>query len=634
MPDWSYRTLFRPALFQLSPETARSMAFGVMGHLGRSWWGRHVIEFMGHFKLEPQLESQHSGLTFVSPVGLGCRLDPQLSAHEALAKFGIGFIELGPVTADPVQPTKIVLHRADEEVEFSPCEELVCLDSAHNLLKRPFDVPVFVRIRADDPTADKVIHELAGQVEGFILVGGTNQDLIDLVQQHNRQVFLHLTPETFESFVALNDTSSIAGYVVEGVCESNCESRRLGKSSYPQTLSLVEIVRKKVGETPTIIATGGIHEPGDGWQLLQSGADLVLVDSGMVFSGPGLPKRINEAVLSYRVTPEKCSRTARVRPAQMSWFWTLLLGIGLFCGGVLAFLIAITRVVLPYDEAHSGLTRTDLLAINDKLLDFMQHDRVTLAATMLGLGVIYLTLSWQGSRGGHHWAYKAIISSAFVGFFSFFLFLGFGYFDPFHAFVTAIMFQFLALAMHSDLPTIKHRPLPELTNDADWQRSQWGQLLMVVHGATLIVAGCVICGFGVTTVFIEDDLNFMETSYDEICVANPMLLPLVAHDRATFGGMTLSTGLAVLMSALWGFRRGHRWLWKALMTGGTICYVMTLWIHWKVGYVSQRHMIPVYLGIAMLWTSGCLSYKHLCTVNYKSEEQSDNGLETTTADPV
>jgi hypothetical protein len=591
---------------------------------------------MGHFKLDPQLESQHSDLTFVSPVGLGCRLDPQLSAHEALAKFGIGFIELGPVTADPVRKPKIVLHRAEEEVELSPCEERVSLEAARSLLKSPFDVPVLVRVLADDPTTHKVIHELASQVEGFILVGGADQQLIDLVQQHNCKVFFHLRQETFELLAAFNDTRSIDGYVVEGFCESKPESPRIGKSSYPQTLSLVEMAREKIGQTPTIIATGGIHEPGDGWQLLESGADLVLVDSGMVFSGPGLPKRINEAVLSYRVTPDQPSRLrpTRVRPAQMSWFWTLLLGIGLFCGGVLAFLIAITRVVLPYDEAHSGLTRADLLAINDKLLDFMQHDRVTLAATMLGLGIIYLALSWQGSRGGHHWAYKTIISSAFIGFFSFFLFLGFGYFDPFHAFVTAIMFQFLALAMHSDLPAVKDRPLPELTNDADWQRSQWGQLLMVVHGATLIVAGIVICGFGVTTVFIEDDLNFMETSYDEICFANPMLLPLVAHDRATFGGMTLSTGLAILMSALWGFRRGHRWLWRALMMGGTICYVMTLWIHWKVGYVSQRHMIPVYLGIAMLWTSGCLSYKHLCTVTHKSEEQSDNGLETTTADLV
>lgn len=70
------------------------------------------------------------------------------------------------------------------------------------------------------------------------------------------------------------------------------------------------------------------------------------------------------------------------------------------------------------------------------------------------------------------------------------------------------------------------------------------------------------------------------------------------------------------------------------MAGGTLCYVMTLWIHWKVGYISILHLIPVFLGLAMLWTSGCLSYKHLCTVHYKSDEQSENGLETSTAEPV
>ena len=40
-----------------------------------------------------------------------------------------------------------------------------------------------------------------------------------------------------------------------------------------------------------------------------------------------------------------------------------------------------------------------------------------------------------------------ILTSAFAGFGSFFLFLGFGYFDPFHAFVTAILFSFLLLAL-------------------------------------------------------------------------------------------------------------------------------------------------------------------------------------------
>jgi len=493
---------------------------------------------------------------------------------------------------------------------------------------------VLVRIRTDDPSARHVITQLAKKVDGFILVGQADSDLIDLIRHHDRKVFLHLTDQTWDAVGNHEPADSIDGYVVEGLSESTSDTVRIGKGSWRKTLSLVEEVRAKIGETPTLVATGGIHEPGDGLQLLQSGADLVLVDSGMVFSGPGLPKRINEAVLSYGVLPQTESISPPKRPAQMSWFWTMLLGTGLFFGGVLAFLIATTRIVLPYDEAHSGLTRADLQAINPRLLDFMQHDRITLAGTMLGLGIIYLALSWYGNREGHHWAYKTIISSAMVGFFSFFLFLGFGYFDPFHAFVTAIMFQFLAMAMHSELPPIINRPLPELTNDADWQRANWGQLLMVVHGIILIVAGVTISSFGVTTVFIADDLEFMQTNYEEICTSSPMLLPLVAHDRATFGGMTLSTGLAVLMSGLWGFRRGNRWLWRALMAGGTLCYVMTLWIHWKVGYISILHLIPVFLGLAMLWTSGCLSYKHLCTVHYKSDEQSENGLETSTAEPV
>ena len=42
----------------------------------------------------------------------------------------------------------------------------------------------------------------------------------------------------------------------------------------------------------------------------------------------------------------------------------------------------------------------------------------------------------KGIRSGLHWAQKSVFLSAFTGFASFFLFLGFGYLDTFHAFVT------------------------------------------------------------------------------------------------------------------------------------------------------------------------------------------------------
>jgi dihydroorotate dehydrogenase len=228
-------------------------------------------------------------------------------------------------------------------------------------------------------------------------------------------------------------------------------------------------------------------------------------------------------------------RFAPERAPEMAWFWTLLMGLGMLGGGVLALAIASTRVVLHYDESFAGMSRDQLDQINPRLLAFMAHDRVSLAGTMITIGVLYPMLSWFGIRRGLVWAKQAILTSAFAGFASFFLFLGFGYFDPFHAFVTVVLFQFLLLGLHS-----KMAALPEATPPrAERGRSagQWGRLLFLFNHATLIAGGCVIAFVGTTQVFVHEDLDFMHTTAEALQTANPRLLPLVAHDRASFGGM-------------------------------------------------------------------------------------------------
>ena len=52
----------------------------------------------------------------------------------------------------------------------------------------------------------------------------------------------------------------------------------------------------------------------------------------------------------------------------------------------------------------------------------------------------------------------AVLTSAFVGFASFFLFLGFGYLDPLHAFVTAVLLQFLCWPCTADLAARRKSP--------------------------------------------------------------------------------------------------------------------------------------------------------------------------------
>ena len=290
----------------------------------------------------------------------------------------------------------------------------------------------------------------------------------------------------------------------------------------------------------------------------------------------------------------------------------MLLGLGLLIGGGMTLAVALSRVVLPYDEALTGLTRLQLMAINPRLLDFMRHDRITLSGTMLTVGILYLALTVFGVRRGLHWAWLTVVISAAAGYLSFFLFLGFGYFDPFHAFVTAVSFPFLLLGIHAPLGRREEPLTPDLHNDWRWRLGLWGQLLFVIHGIMLIVAGLTISYIGATCVFVPEDMQFLCTADGVLQAAHPQLVPLVAHDRASFGGMLVTCGLATLLPAMWGFHRGRAWLWAALVGAGTVAYVATIAVHLAVGYTSNWHLLPAYFGFAALWIGGGLTYPYLC----------------------
>ncbi|MBK5258269.1 MAG: dihydroorotate dehydrogenase, partial [Thermoanaerobaculia bacterium] len=192
-------------------------------------------------------------------------------------------------------------------------------------------------------------------------------------------------------------------------------------------------------------------------------------------------------------------------------------------------------------------------------------------------------------------AQVTVIASATIGFFSFFLFLGFGYFDPFHAFVTAILTQFTVLCMVTQ-PSSPQPLQPEWRETAAWRRGQWGQLLFVMIGGALTAAGLVISWVGITSVFIDTDLAFMRTTAAQLRLSYARLVPLVAHDRASLGGMLIANGTAVLLCALWGFRAGTRWLWLALTWGGNLAFVCAIVVHIAVGYGSPLHLTPAVLG--------------------------------------
>lgn len=279
----------------------------------------------------------------------------------------------------------------------------------------------------------------------------------------------------------------------------------------------------------------------------------------------------------------------------LDWVWIALLGVGMLLGGILAWIVAATRVVLPYDEAFVGLSRAEILAVNDRLLAFLAHDRVTLAGTMIAIGVLYAGLALAPLRRGERWARRVMLISGAFGFASFFLFLGFGYFDPLHALVTVLLLPFFLLGLlgpRAPATTVPRRP---------WRRHgwPWGQFLFLAVGAGLLLGGVSLAAIGVTVVFVPEDLAFMGTTRAALDAASPLLVPLIAHDRAGLGGALICNGLGVMLATRWGYRRGARWLWWTLCLSGVPGFVAALGTHLAVGYTDLWHLAPALTGASL-----------------------------------
>ena len=639
MPDWFYRTISKPMLFSLPATRARDFALGFMGSLSRLPLGPYLIDFLGHMRADPRLRQSFLDTTFPTAVGIGPWLDTHAVATRALARFGVGFIEIGPVTLDRNVAARETRRVVDQEAFWVDDEpDSISLVDCNRRLRRAgvLDVPVIVRLKCSsnkslaeiEQESRHLMRELAPGVRLVALEIPEREwtteewssyvcEVLTEAASTQRTLLLAISADAdFKRVSPLIDFAlrdGMSGVIIDGSIRATPDGSLVGVPVREPALQQVAKLRERYGANLVIIASGGIHEPEHALELRAAGADLVSVDSGLVYTGPGLIKRTNECLLYEAVREAPKPRPERV--PELSWFWTALMGVGMLIGGVLAFVIAATKVVLPYDESFLGMTRDELPSINPHLLDFMAHDRISLAGVMIAVGVLYVGLSLFGSRQGLHWARQTVLISAITGFLTFFLFLGFGYLDPFHAFVTVALLQLMLLGVHARLGTYTPSVRPEQHGNRAWRLSLWGQLLLVLHGFGLLGAGAVISVIGVTQVFVHADLEFMRTTADALATADPRLVPLVAHDRATLGGMLLATGWLFLLPALWGFRSGSRWLWWSLLIAGVIAYAAAIGVHYAVGYLSVKHLLPAFGGLVVMLVGLMLSYPFLCRRN-------------------
>jgi dihydroorotate dehydrogenase len=114
-----------------------------------------------------------------------------------------------------------------------------------------------------------------------------------------------------------------------------------------------------------------------------------------------------------------------------------------------------------------------------------------------------------------------------------------------------------------------------------------------------------------TTVFVPTDLLFFELNREDLNVFDPKLIPLIAHDRAGFGGALLSEGFLLLCISLWGFREGEKWIWWTFFIGGLPGFTAGIGTHFHIGYTDFVHLLPAYFLVVLFIVGLIYSFNYL-----------------------
>jgi dihydroorotate dehydrogenase len=342
-----YELLLRPALFALDAETAHERTLALLARVGPALRPlRARLPAVDH----PRLARTVWGLHFPNPVGLAAGFDKQAACLDAWEALGFGFVEVGTVTARP-QPgnprPRLFRLPADgalvNRLGFnSDGAERVARRLAATGRRR---IPVGVNLGKSGevpleaavgdylasferlaPLADYVVVNVSSPntpglrdlqaaprlrtlVESLV---ACNRTLPPGRAGRPRPILVKLSPDLDDaSLDAALDAALGAG--AEGVVATNTTLRRDGLrtpgaepgglSGRPLAARSREVVarvhRRTAGRVP-IVGVGGIFSPADARAMLEAGATLVQVYTGLVYGGPLTPARICRGLLRDR----------------------------------------------------------------------------------------------------------------------------------------------------------------------------------------------------------------------------------------------------------------------------------------------------------------------------------------------
>lgn len=341
-----YRSLLRPLLFRLPPETAHELALHSLQLFSPL---RKIVASNNRISAGPPL--QRLGLEFVNPIGLAAGFDKNGIAAVSLAALGFGFIEVGTVTneAQPGNP-KPRLFRLPRDralinrlgfnndgakrlaenirrhrpgcvlgVNIGKSRRVAVEDSIPDYLgsfDSVYDIADYIAVNVSSPNTPNLRQLQRADLLTALLqsLQQRNLERARAISGMPKPLLLKIAPDLdqaqIESIIEVALQSHVSGIIATNTTVSRdglltpisevqaCGEGGLSGAPLRQQANHVisRVYRLTRGELP-IIGVGGIFSADDAWEKISAGASLIQLYTGLIYEGPGVVKQINEGLV-------------------------------------------------------------------------------------------------------------------------------------------------------------------------------------------------------------------------------------------------------------------------------------------------------------------------------------------------
>lgn len=348
-----YKNLIRPVLFLADPETVHNRIHKIGVFFSRFPFLLSLFQTVLIHK-SPELNQEVHGHVYKNPVGLAAGFDKNAHLTSLMSALGFGFTEIGSITANPSDGNPLprmfrlpddhgVINRmglnndgASQVIEKILQSAQISIPLGINIAKT-HDTSILGQKAIDDyATSFKIAQKVADYITINISCPNTEEGktfedpdalqplLAQIKKNRSSDRFIpvyvklsaDLTSNELEALVAICESNEIDGYIAINTSsqrdnlseKSNLLSKSIGKgglsgaSIYNKSLNMVRTLTKITRGRKPIIAVGGIDSAEKAIEMIQNGAWLIQIYTGLVYEGPLLPNKINRGLSRYMKT--------------------------------------------------------------------------------------------------------------------------------------------------------------------------------------------------------------------------------------------------------------------------------------------------------------------------------------------